>query len=212
MGRWVLALCALLLPLLHDQPGYAEPALNRDSAITIYPVTTGQSSPPARPIASVLVLGLQSNPSTTAAIAAAKEVFHRGGVTIIEQAPPRSPKPAHGPHVQKTDAVDAELLAFGKTAGADHLILLDVTDTLVLDNSGRSLTEYLHDEHVLIRGIDVETGAVVLEGTARWSQPVERPGQYIRQLTAFAIARALCLPEKWEEASADNNGRGKCRR
>jgi hypothetical protein len=162
-------------------------------------------------MARVLIASLGASSAVTPAIAAAKDVFRRGGMTVIEQAVPLTLARGQGPQLPEQAVLDARWLAFGKEAGADHVILIDVTDTLVLEKSGRTMTGYLHDEQVTVRGVGVDSGAMVLEGSARWSQPVERPGQHLRQLTVYAIARALCPPNKWEEASALNKGRGKCR-
>ncbi len=213
MSRRMLAVGLILAVLCIDRTPYAAESSFADPAtITIYPVTTGLSYHPSPPMARVLVLGTHASAPMATVVSAAKEVFQRGGMTIIDKTPPQSLVPRQGPLSNDRAAVDDALLAFGKDAGADHLILLDFSDTLILDESGQSLGGYLHDERITVRGIGVADGTLVLEGTARWSQPVDRSGHYLRQLTAYAIGRALCPPNKWEEASDANNGRGKCRR
>jgi len=211
MHRVAMAVCLILLPLFHGYTGLAESGSSQARTIPIYPVTSGRAYAPERPMARVLIAGPDGNPRASEAVAAAKEVFHRGGMVVLEESVPRTLAMPQGPRLPEHGPVDPGLLAFGKEAGADHLILIDVTDTLMPDQPVRGTTGYLHDEQVVVRGVSVDSGATVIEGTARWSQPVERPGQHIRQLTAYAIARALCAPDKWEEASAHNNGRGKCR-
>jgi len=183
-----------------------------ETVVSIYPVTTGIAHPTVTPITRVLILGSQQNSSVTATIASAREVFRRGGIAIVEASSPTSSKEDLGPHVLERQDSDMRLRAIGKEAGADHIFVLEITDRLVLEKEGRLKTSYLHDERVSVRGVGVETGLVVLEGTARWSQPIEHAGEHIRELTAYAVARALCSAEKWEEGSAGNNGRGRCRR
>jgi hypothetical protein len=191
---------------------FAKPPAASETVISIYPVTSGISRPSATPLARVLSLGTQPNVSLTVAIAAAKDIFRRGGIAIVDEAPASQLKEKQGPRVRERQDSDATLRAIGKEAGADHILVLEITDTLVLEKGGQMKNSYLHDERVFVRGVGVESGSVVLEGTARWSQPVERAGEHIRELTAYAIARALCPFDKWEEASARNSGRGRCRR
>lgn len=198
----------LFLPTLSS----AKPPAASETVVSIYPVTSGISRPPATPLSRVLILGTQTNPSLTVAIAVAKEIFRRGGITIVDEAPSRQLKENLGPRLRDRRDSDATLRVIGKEAGADHVLVLEVTDTLVLEKDGQMKNGYLHDERVSVRGVGVESGLVVLEGTARWSQPIERAGDHIRELTAYAIARAVCAPDKWVEASAANNGRGRCRR
>lgn len=198
----------LFLPTLSS----AKPPAASETVVSIYPVTSGISRPPATPLSRVLILGIQTNPSLTVAIAVAKEIFRRGGITIVDEAPSRQLKENLGPRLRDRRDSDATLRVIGKEAGADHVLVLEVTDTLVLEKDGQMKNGYLHDERVSVRGVGVESGLVVLEGTARWSQPIERAGDHIRELTAYAIARAVCAPDKWVEASAANNGRGRCRR
>ena len=198
----------LFLPTIN----LAGPPAATETVVSIYPVTSGIARPSATPLLRVLILGTQANPSLTAAIAAAKDIFRRGGVTIVEEASLLPLKENLGPRSRDRQDLDVRLRAMGKEAGADHILVLEITDTLVLEKGGQLKDSYLHDERVSVRGVGVESGSVVLEGTARWSQPVERAGEHIRELTAYAIGRALCPPEKWEEASARNNGRGRCRR
>jgi hypothetical protein len=178
-----------------------------DGVITIYPVTTGVAHTPGRPISQVVVLSARTGPSINAALAAAHDIFRRGGVTVIDYAASSRPSEPHGPDLREHSTTDSGFLAWGKRLGADHVVVVDITDTLVLERRG---SRYLHDEQVSVRGLSVHTGTVVLEGMARWSQPVEQAGDHIRELTAYAIGRAICTPEKWVEASAANHGRGRC--
>ena len=214
MGRrWMvigfLAFAGLLLSLI---PSSAKPSAPSDTSISIFPVTTGVSRLSTTPFMKVLIIGTHANPSMTVALTTAKDIFRRGGVTIIEDAIQRSLPQPQGPQQRDRQDFDVALRTMAKGTGADHVIVLEITDTLVLDKTGPTKNSYLHDERVSVRGVGVDSGSVVLEGTARWSQPIERAGEHIRELTAYAIARAICLPDKWEEASASNNGRGKCRR
>jgi hypothetical protein len=191
---------------------FAKPSVASETVVVIYPVTSGISRPPATPLSRVLILGTQSHPSLAAAIAAAKDIFRRGGITVVDEVPVRSSKENQGPQLRARRDSVVTLRAIGKEAGADHILVLEITDTLVLDKGGQMTNSYLHDERISVRGVGVESGSLVLEGTARWSQPIERAGEHIRELTAYAIGRALCSPDKWEEASARNDGRGRCRR
>lgn len=203
---WFVVLCVFALQFIADE---ARPS---ERVITIYPVTTGTAHRSDRPMSDVVVLSAQTGESIDAAVAAAKEVFRRGGKRVLDQAVSPRPGETQGPDPRDRSTADAGFLTIGKLAGADHVILVEVTDTLVLEDRAPGGAAYLHDERVSVRGLSVNGGAVVLEGTARWSQPIERAGQHIRELTTYAIARALCAPEKWVEASAANNGRGRCRR
>lgn len=205
---WLIAFVWIIHPL---NLGAADSDGKSELVITIYPVTSGATRSPVTPISRVVVLSPQTGPSIMAALAASKTVFQRGGITVIEKTPAASSKETQGPRRRNQPHDDGAFLPFGKSIGADHVILLEVTDTLVLEDRGPHNTTYLHDERVAVKGIDVNTGLVVLEGTARWSQPVERAGEHIRELTTYAIARAICAPEKWVEASAANKGRGRCR-
>jgi len=211
-GRWsaigLLAGCALVfLSTLSSAKSPAAP----ETVVSIYPVTSGFVRPTATPLSRVLILGTQTNQSLTSAIAAAKEIFRRGGITIVDEPPVRSSKENQGSQLRDRQDSDMTFRAIGKEAGADHIVILEITDTLVLEKGGEMKKSYLHDESVSVRGVGVESGSVVLEGTARWSQPVEQAGAHIRELTAYAIGRAICPAEKWEEASARNHGRGRCR-
>jgi hypothetical protein len=183
-----------------------------ETVVSIYPVTTGIAHPTATPITRVLILGSQQNSSMVVAIVSAKEVFRRGGIAIVDASSPTLSKENPGLQLLDRQDSDRRLCAIGKEAGADHVVVLEMTDTLVLEKEERLKNSYLHDERVSVRGIGVESGSVVFEGTAHWSQPVERAGEHVRELTTYAIARALCSAEKWEEATAGNNGRGRCRR
>ncbi len=181
-----------------------------DDVIVIYPVTNGGAhGPEDRPISRVIVVSAQTSASAVSAVAAAKDVLARGGMTVLDPDPPFKPAEAHGPVSPSPSKANGALLALGEHAGADHVLVVEVTDALVPERQGN---KYLHDERVSVRGLSVSTGAVVLEGSARWSHPVEQAGQEIRALTAYAIARAVCDPDKWVEASAANNGRGRCGR
>ncbi|MBI3357310.1 MAG: hypothetical protein HY038_11180 [Nitrospirae bacterium] len=212
-GRWNaigFSVTGLLifLPLI----GSAASPASSETVVSIYPVTSGISRPSATPLSRVLILGTHNNETLATAVAAAKDVFQRGGITIVEAVPARSSGERQGPHLPDRHDVDATFRAIGKEAGADHVIILDVTETLVFEQGKETKSRYLHDERIAVRGIGVESGTVVLEGTARWSHPVERAGEHIRELTAYAIGRAICPAEKWEEATERNNGRGRCRR
>lgn len=177
----------------------------------IYPVTTGSSYAPSTPLARVVIASTQTGPSAAAAVEAAKDVFRRGGITVIEPSSAGArPAERHGSPTERAGR-DHAFLALGKQAGADHVVIVEVTDTLVLDHQRSVGRTYLHDERVAVRALGVNNGAVVLEGTARWSLPIERAGDHMRELTAYALARALCPPDKWVEASAFNRGRGRCR-
>lgn len=208
---WLLAF--LWIIPLQSRISTADSSSKSHQVIAIYPVTTGLSRPLATPISKIVVTSSQTGPSIAVALAAGKDVFHRGGLSVIEKTPSSSTRGTQGPQRRDHKHDDGGFLAFGKSVGADHVMLVEVTDTLVLDDRVplMNMKTYLHDERVSIKGIDVTTGTVVLEGTARWSQPVERAGEHIRELTTYAIARAICAPEKWVEASAVNDGRGRCR-
>lgn len=212
-GRWnATGFLAGGLLVFFPAFGFAENLAVAETVISIFPVTSGVAHSPATPFSRVVVLGSQRNSSMTAAIAAAQEIFRRGGITVVEGSPSVSFKEIQGPPSVDRQDSDMRSRSIGKEVGADHVLVIEITDTLVLDKEIRLNTTYLHDERVKVRGLGVESGAVVLEGSARWSQPVERAGEHIRELTAYAIARALCSTEKWEEASVLNNGRGRCRR
>jgi hypothetical protein len=197
----------LFLPVV----GFAKPPAASETVVAIYPVTSGVSRPPAAPLSRVLILGTQANPSLATAKAAAREVFQRAGITIAEESSSLPSNQIAGPQRRDRQDSDAGLRAMGKKAGADHVMVLEITDTLVLDKQAQMKNSFLHDERVSVRVVGVESGVVVLEGTAGWSQPVEHAGKYIRELTVYAIGRALCAPDKWVEASEWNNGRGRCR-
>lgn len=214
IAGWPYFLLVLLLWVLQPALSRADEPRPADRVITIYPVTTGRAQSSDQPLSRIVVLSAQTGPSIDAAVAAAKEVFRRGGMTVLNEtlqtlAPGRGEP--QGPDSPDRSNADAGFLAIGKRAGADHVMLVEVTDTLVVEDRARGGKAYLHDERVAVRGLSVHRGTVVLEGTARWSQPVERAGQHIRELTAYALARAICAPDKWVEASAPNNGRGRCR-
>jgi hypothetical protein len=209
---WFLTILIFLLQPIMSGAADRPPSDPADRVLTIYPVTSGTFRSSDRPISKVVVLAMQTGPSIDAVRAAAKEVFVRGGITVIDQTPSSRPGGTHGPATQDRSNADPSILALGKRAGADHIMLLEVTDTLVLEAGALSGTAYLHDERVSVTGLSVNTGRIVLEGTARWSQPIERAGQHIRELTTYAIARAICTPADWVEASEVNHGRGKCRR
>lgn len=204
---WLVAIILFIQPWLC---GAAETGAS-DRVTTIYPMTTGTSHSPDIPISRVVVLSAQTGASATAALAAAKAVFQRGGITIIEHTGSALPREAQGPHRGEPSESAAPFLAVGQSLGADHVILVEVTDTLILEKHRSGGNTYLHDERVSVRGIGVKSGRVVLEGTGRWSQAIDRAGDHIKELTAYAIARAICAPEKWVEASAANDGRGRCR-
>lgn len=210
LSRFCLA--AILCLLLEPAASSFAASTQADRVITIYPVTTGTSRSSDRPISKIVVLAMQTGFSIEAARAAAKDVFQRGGMTVIDQTSSSGPGETQGSDPRDRSKAAPSLLALGKRAGADHLVLVEVTDTLVLDERSAGGTAYLHDERVSVTGLSVHTGMIVLEGTARWSQPIERAGQHMRELTTYAIARAICTPENWVEASASNHGRGKCRR
>ncbi len=205
--RWLVAVLFTLLPF----PSGAADSGTSDRVIAIYPVTTGTSHAPSTPISRIVVVSAQTGASVSAALAAARDVFQRGGMTVIDRALPSWPGDTQGPQRPGQKRGDQGFLAFGKSVGADHVVVLEITDTLILDKQKSVANTYLHDERISVRGIGVETGTVVLEGTARWSQPIVRAGDHVRELTTYAIARAICTPEKWVEASAANNGRGRCR-
>jgi hypothetical protein len=209
---WLVILC-VLQPALSPALSVAEDARPSDRVITVYPVTTGRAQSPDQPLSRLVVLSAQTGSAIDAAVAAAKEVFRRGGMTVLDQAlAPRHDGPQGPDSLHDRSRADAGFLAVGKRAGADHVVLVEITDTLVIDDGTQGSTAYLHDERVSVRGLSVNRGTAVFDGTARWSQPVERGGRHIRELTAYAIARAICAPEDWVEASAANNGRGRCRR
>lgn len=214
IAGWPYFLLVLLLWVLQPALSRADEPRPADRVITIYPVTTGRAQSSDQPLSRIVVLSAQTGPSIDAAVAAAKEVFRRGGLTVLNEtlqtlAPGRGEP--QGPDSPDRSNADAGFLVIGKRAGADHVMLVEITDTLVVEDRARGGKAYLHDERVVVRGLSVHRGTVVLEGTARWSQPVERAGQHIRELTAYALARAICAPDKWVEASAPNNGRGRCR-
>lgn len=212
-GRWsAIGLSVTGLLLFLPPLGSATSPASSETVVSIYPVTSGVSRPSATPLSRVLILGTHSNETLAESIAAAKDVFQRGGITIVEAAPSRSSAERLGPHLPDRHDLDATFRAIGKEAGVDHVIILEITDTLVPEKSEKMKGRYLHDERVSVRGIGVESGSVVLEGTARWSHPINRAGEHIRELTAYAIGRAICPSEKWEEATERNNGRGRCRR
>lgn len=180
-----------------------------EQVIRIYPVTSGSSHSPDQPLSKIVVVSPQTGGHADVAVAAAREVLERGGLTVL--APPRAAQDPErqGPRMRTRSPADQEWLTLGAKAGADHVVIVEVTDTLVLDDAVSSAS-YLHDERVSVRGIGVKRGTVALEGTARWSQPVEQAGSHLRELTIYAIARAICAPGKWVEASAFNQGRGRC--
>lgn len=204
---WLVAIILFTQPWLC---GAAETGAS-DRVTTIYPMTTGTAHAPDIPISRVVVLSAQTGASATAAVVAAQEVFQRGGITVIEHSGSALPRETQGPHREERSESAAPFLAVGQSLGADHVILVEVTDTLVLEKQNSGGKTYLHDERVSVRGIGVKSGRVVLEGTGKWSQPIDRAGDHIKELTSYAIARAICAPEKWVEASPANGGRGRCR-
>jgi hypothetical protein len=202
---WML-LSLILLSVL--QPALS--AADADRVMTVYPVTTGRAQTPEQPLSRIVVLSPQTGASIDAAMAAAKEVLRRGGLTVLDVGMAPDHVELHGPNSPGHSQGDAGFLSLGRRAGADHVMLVEITDTLVVDDRARGGKAYLHDERLSVRGLNVNRGTVVLEGTARWSAPVEQTGQHIRELTTYALARAVCAPEKWVEASAANGGRGRC--
>ncbi|WP_145976268.1 hypothetical protein [Nitrospira moscoviensis] len=207
MTTAILRLVAIALALM-PLPSKAVDRDKSEQVLAIYPVTSSITHAPDTAISKVVILSAQRNPSAMTAVAAAKDLFRRGGVTVIDKAPPAAITEAQGPPRPDQKPKDNPFLTFGKDIGADHVIVVEVTDALVPNKTGAG---HLHDERVSVKGIGVKTGTVALEGTARWSQPIERAGEHVRELTAYAIARAICAPERWVEASAANNGRGRCR-
>ena len=210
-GVWVrLYLILILLTVL--MPALSVAAADRpvDGVITIYPVTTGMARSLDQPLSRIVVVSAQTGSSIDAAVAAAKDVLRRGGMTVLDIAQAPDHVGLQGPNTLGHSQTEAEFLALGKRAGADHIMLVEITDTLVVDDRAGGGRAYLHDERVAVRGLNVNRGTVVLEGTARWSDAIEPAGQHIRELTTYALARAVCAPNKWVEASAANNGRGRC--
>jgi hypothetical protein len=182
-----------------------------ETVVLIYPVTSGFARAPATSLSHVLILAAQSNASLAPAIATARDMFQRGGITVVDESAALPPQETVGPQLLDRQDPGTRFLARGKQAGADHVLVLEITDTLVLDRQAQTTKGYLHDERVSVRLLGVQSGSIVFEGTARWSQPIERAGDHIRELTAYAIGRALCPADKWEEASGINRGRGRCR-
>jgi hypothetical protein len=199
----------ILCGILAGQSLLVEAAAD-ERVVSVYPVTSGSAHSPEQPLSKIVVVSPQTGGAAEAAVAAAREILERGGLTVLSR--PRSSREfeQQGPRARTGSPADEGWLALGAKAGADHVVIVEVTDTLVLDGSAPS-GSYLHDERVSVRGIGVKRGTVALEGTARWSQPVEQAGKYLRELTIYAIARAICAPDKWVEASAFNQGRGRCR-
>jgi hypothetical protein len=192
-------------------PGGAESPDLPETIIDIYPVTSGFSRPAATPLSRVLIVSTASSRSLKAAMSVATDIFQRGGIKVLAQDSVRPFVETQGPQLRERQDFDAQYRAMAKKAGADHVVILDVTDTLVPEKQSERRGGYLHDERVSVRGVGVESGFVVFEGVASWSQPVEQAGEHIRELTAYAIGRAICPIEKWEEASTTNRGRGRCR-
>ena len=205
-------LCFILLSVFQPALSLADGARSAERVITIYPVTTGMAQSPDQPLSRILVLSAQTGSSVDAAVAAAQDVFRRSGMTVLDPAVAPDHAELQGPDTSGHSQADARFLALGKRAGADHVMLVEITDALVVDDQAHGGKAYLHDERVLVRGLSVNRGTLVLEGTARWSEPVEQAGQHIRELTSYALARAVCAPNKWVEASASNNGRARCDR
>lgn len=194
--------------LFGHQPVVAQ--TTAEDVLAVYPVTSGNSHSPEHPLSKILVVSPQAGRSVEAALAAARDVLRRGGLTVLDRSTSGQIPERQGPNPGTGSHLDAEWLTLGATAGADHVVIVEVTDTLILETKATSRS-YLHHEQVSVRGIGTERGTLAFEGAAHWSQPMERAGEHVRELTIYAIARAICAPDKWVEPSAFNQGRGRCR-
>ncbi|HXF91321.1 MAG TPA: hypothetical protein VNK46_01085 [Nitrospiraceae bacterium] len=155
--------------------------------------------------------GNSSTPATTTAVETTKEILREAGFTILARETLPANLRERAQRIRSLDEQRVELLQLGKDAGADHVVVVETADLLVPAETTGNRAAVLHDERVTVKAMGTDSGNVVFRGSAWWAHPVEHPGQRVRLLTYYAIARAICLPEKWEEPSEANHGKGGCR-
>lgn len=207
----MLTRAAIVVAVLHLSAGTFPVSLSASAEHLVYPRTTGELQRPEKPLARILVWGNSSAPATATAVETTKEILQEVGFTILDRETLPAGLQERAKRIRSIDEQRAELLQLGKDAGADHVVVVETADLLVPAETTRSRAAALHDERVTVKAMGTDTGNVVFRGSAWWAHPVENPGQRVRLLTYYAIARAICLPEKWEEPSEVNHGKGGCR-
>jgi len=106
---------------------------------------------------------------------------------------------------QLTYGDDRSQVSVGKLVGAQLVVFVKTEST-----EGKGYYADGYNVSVTVRVVSVETGEVFSLATARWTQPVATQAYGIDQLTTQAVQRALCPPDRWDNASPQNGWSGRC--
>lgn len=101
---------------------------------------------------------------------------------------------------------DAQILKVGKILGAGSIVFVE-TETSSSQRSGAFINQYGGGSHsetvtnasVAVRGVNVETGEVMWNGTAHYPQSINNPEAGIIYLTQTAVMRGLCPTGYWKD-------------
>ena len=154
-----------------------------------YPVTTGSYIPSKDNIPRYRRYAIWSNhPSVTDVLTS---TLLSDGQTVVERH--RLHQIFDEQKIRLTHTPEeTEVLRVGKLAGADQIIFAEtsITPETVRGAFGTSFT--LYHVRVSFRSVSVESGSVIVTGSATLTKPISNPEASIGYLTHWAQARALC--------------------
>ncbi len=100
---------------------------------------------------------------------------------------------------------DAQILKVGKILGAGSIVFVEAetsssqrSEAFINRYGGGSHTETVTNASVAVRGVNVETGEVMWNGTAHYPQSINNPEAGIIYLTRTAVMRGLCPSGYWK--------------
>ena len=178
----------------------------------VFPVTSGSHAPaqPGRPPARQAVVWSNHPSAGKHLTALAQQV----GLVVVEHARVQQLLDEHKIRFTHGSDNDAHILRVGKLIGADRVIFVQVREKSIVGSQsyvnsyyGGASSETVYHVSVMVRGVDVETGAIRWSGTARVPQIITNPEEAVGILVKVAAARALCPVEsgyQWKERTGQN--------
>ncbi|TAJ29070.1 MAG: hypothetical protein EPO64_04145 [Nitrospirae bacterium] len=154
-----------------------------------YPVTDGFSTMLPQRQERLLVWSANVTAAATAATWLQKQ-----GLTVTEPVRVQQVFSEQKITLTNSPSDDAQMLRAAKMLGLSHIVYVDVSAVevgMLKPPFSPPLATYIVG--VAIRGVQVESGAVVWSGTARYRGPVTERDDYVANLTCQALATAWGL-------------------
>ncbi len=170
---------------------------------SIMPITTGSLSDLPEPQSTVVVWGEHKG-----AVGTVVTTLQQMGLRIVERSRLQQVFDEQKIRLTHSTDDDAQILKVGRIIGASSIVFVDIETSssqtshgFVNEYGGGMRSEMVTNASVAVRGVDVESSAVMWTGTAHYPRPINNPEAGIVYLARAAVARGLCPPSAWNNDS-----------